>query len=131
MRCARRRASSFWKGFMRIGVSAARRSASSGRRNAGSSRRTRKRIHSGGSGGSLIKRHPMKWVKFSKYDGDDFGIDAQDLMEALANFFLESGFNNPYMRFSEMNGSNLEDLKQAIQRALESGELFSDEQVRE
>ena len=73
----------------------------------------------------------MKWVKFSKYTGDDFGIDAQDLMQALANFFLESGFNNPYMQFSELNQNNLEDLKQAIQRALESGELFSPERAQE
>jgi Ca-activated chloride channel homolog len=73
----------------------------------------------------------MKWVKFSKYTGDDFGIDAQDLMDALANFFLESGFNNPYMQFSEWNQQNLEDLKRAIQEALESGQLFPDEQMQQ
>ncbi len=73
----------------------------------------------------------MKWVRFSKYDGDDFGIDAQDLMQALVDFFLESGFNNPYMQFSEWNQNNLEDLKRAIQEALENGQLFSDERVEE
>ncbi len=73
----------------------------------------------------------MKWVRFSKYTGDDFGIDANDLMQALADFFLQSGFNNPYMQFSEWNQQSLEDLKQAIQEALESGQLFPDDQMRQ
>jgi Ca-activated chloride channel homolog len=73
----------------------------------------------------------MKWVKFSKYNGDDFGIDANDLMQALADFFLQSGFNNPYMQFSEWNQQNLEDLKRAIQEALESGQLFPNDQMQQ
>jgi Ca-activated chloride channel family protein len=73
----------------------------------------------------------MKWVKFSKYTGEDFGIDAQDLLQALSNFFLESGFNNPYMQFSEWNQQNLEDLKRAIQEALENGQLFPDDQMQQ
>ena len=73
----------------------------------------------------------MKWVKFSKYNGDDFGIDASDLMQALADFFLQSGFNNPYMQFSEWNQQSLEELKDAIQKALESGQLFPDDQMQQ
>jgi Ca-activated chloride channel family protein len=73
----------------------------------------------------------MKWVKFSKYSGDDFGIDGNDLMQALADFFLQSGFNNPYMQFSEWNSQNLEDLKRAIQEALESGQLFPNDQMQQ
>jgi Ca-activated chloride channel family protein len=73
----------------------------------------------------------VKWVKFSKYTGDDFGIDAQDLLQALSNFFLESGFNNPYMQFSEWNQQNIEDLKRAIQEALENGELFPNDQMQQ
>src|SRR5271170_5654182 len=73
----------------------------------------------------------MKWVRFSKYTGDDFGIDANDLMQALADFFLQSGFSNPYMQFSEWNQQNLEDLKRAIQQALESGQLFPNDQMQE
>jgi len=73
----------------------------------------------------------MKWIRFSKYTGDDFGIDANDLMQALANFFLQSGFNNPYMQFSEWNSQTLEDLKRAIQEALENGQLFPDEQMQQ
>jgi Ca-activated chloride channel family protein len=73
----------------------------------------------------------MKWIKFSKYTGDDFGIDANDLMQALADFFLQSGFNNPYMQFQEWNQQTLEDLKRAIQEALESGQLFPDDQMQQ
>src|SRR6266700_6143886 len=73
----------------------------------------------------------MKWVKFSKYNGDDFGIDAADLLQALADFFLQSGFNNPYMQFSEWNQQSLEDLKRAIQEALESGQLFPNDQMQQ
>jgi Ca-activated chloride channel homolog len=73
----------------------------------------------------------MKWIRFSKYTGEDFGIDANDLMQALADFLLQSGFNNPYTQFSEWNSQTLEDLKQAIQQALESGQLFPDEQMQQ
>jgi Ca-activated chloride channel homolog len=73
----------------------------------------------------------MKWVKFSKYTGDDFGIDANDLMQALSDFFLQSGFNNPYMQFQEWNQQSLDDLKQAIQEALENGQLFPDDQMQQ
>jgi Ca-activated chloride channel family protein len=68
----------------------------------------------------------MKFIKYSKYTGDDFGIDAQDLMKALSDFLLQSGFQ---AQFSEWNSNDLEDLKQAIQRALESGDLFPEEQL--
>ena len=37
----------------------------------------------------------MKWVRFSKYTGEDFGIDAQDLMQALADFFLKAASTIP------------------------------------
>ena len=59
-----------------------------------------------------------------RYTGDDFGLSAEDLMKALADFFLQSGFDNPYMQFSEWNQHTLEDLKRAIEQALERGEMF-------
>ncbi len=71
----------------------------------------------------------MKSIKYSRYNGEDFGIDAQDLLQALSDFFLQSGFNSPYSQFMEMDGQTLEDLKQAIQRALESGGLFQDQEL--
>ena len=71
----------------------------------------------------------MKWIHYSRYTGDDFGISAEDLLKALSDFFLESGFQNQYMGFSEWNQHTLEDLKQAIQRALEQGDAFDRDQA--
>jgi Ca-activated chloride channel family protein len=73
----------------------------------------------------------MKAVRYSKYTGEDLGIDAEDLLKALADFLLGSGFNNPYMPFSELNEHTLEELKNAIQRALEEGNLFDSEALQE
>ncbi len=71
----------------------------------------------------------MKWVRYSKFTGGDFDIDAEDLLRALSDFLLASGFQNPYMQFGEMNRHSLEDLKQAILRALEQGEMFDEERA--
>src|SRR4051795_2462740 len=73
----------------------------------------------------------MKWIHYSKYTGEDLGIDGEDLLKALSDFLLESGFNTQYMPFAEMNQRTLEDLKKAIQRALEEGKLFNDESLQE
>jgi Ca-activated chloride channel homolog len=73
----------------------------------------------------------MKWVRYSKYTGEDLGVSAEDLLQALADFLLESGFNTQYMPFSEWNQHTLEDLKKAIQQALEEGKLFNDEHLQE
>jgi Ca-activated chloride channel family protein len=73
----------------------------------------------------------MKSVRYSRYTGDDFGISAEDLLKALADFFLESGFDNSYMQFSEWNQHSLEDLKRAIERALERGEMFDPERAEQ
>ena len=73
----------------------------------------------------------MKWIQYSRYTGEDFGIDADELLQALADFLLESGFNTQYMPFSEWNQRTLEDLKKAIQQALEQGKLFDEESLQE
>src|SRR3954464_7575815 len=73
----------------------------------------------------------MKWIRYSKYTGEDLGVSAEDLLKALSDFLLESGFNSQYMPFSEWNQHTLEDLKKAIQQALEEGKLFSDESLKE
>jgi Ca-activated chloride channel family protein len=73
----------------------------------------------------------MKSVRYSRYTGDDFGLTAEDLMRALSDFFLQSGFDNPYMQFSEWNQHTLEDLKRAIEQALERGEFFDQERAEQ
>src|SRR5581483_5731323 len=72
----------------------------------------------------------MKWIHYSKFTGDDFGLSSEDLLKALSDFFLESGFQSQYMGFSEWNQHTLEDLKNALQRALEQGESFDPEQAQ-
>jgi Ca-activated chloride channel homolog len=69
----------------------------------------------------------MKTVSYSRFTGEDFGIDAEDLMKALSDFLLESGFNS--QRFGEFNDRDLEQIKQAIRDALENGDLFDQEQA--
>src|ERR1041385_4658743 len=73
----------------------------------------------------------MKFIRYSRYTGEDMGIDADQLLQALADFLLESGFNTQYMPFSEWNDHTLEDLKKAIQEALEQGKLFDDQSLQE
>src|SRR5215469_11264388 len=70
-------------------------------------------------------------VHYSRYTGDDLGVSAEDLLQALADFLLESGFNTQYMPFSEWNQHSLEDLKNAIQQALEQGKMFPDERLEQ
>jgi Ca-activated chloride channel family protein len=73
----------------------------------------------------------MRRIHYSKYTGDDLGIGAEELLNALADFLLESGFNTQYMPFNEFNQHTLEDLKKAIQHALEQGKLFNDDALQE
>ncbi len=73
----------------------------------------------------------MKSIRYGRYTGEDFGISAEDLMRALSDFFLQSGFDNPYMQFQEFNDQTLEALKEAIERALQRGELFDPQQAQQ
>jgi Ca-activated chloride channel family protein len=70
-------------------------------------------------------------IRYSKFTGDDLGISAEDLLKALSDFLLESGFNTQYMPFSEWNQHTLEDLKNAIQQALEQGKMFENEALQD
>ena len=76
----------------------------------------------------------MKSVRYTKYTDDDLGLSAEDLMRALADFFLASGFDNPYMQFDELDENTLDDLKRAIEEALQAGDFVDQEradQIRE
>ena len=73
----------------------------------------------------------MKRISYSKFSEEDLGIEMDDLLRALSDFLLQSGFENPYAQFTEFNEHTLENLKQAIQQALESGELFDPEQAEQ
>src|ERR1700736_6000591 len=63
----------------------------------------------------------MKRVRYTKYNGDLASeIEMDDLLKALSDYLLDSGFQDPYSRFSELNGDHtLENLREAIRQALE------------
>ena len=68
----------------------------------------------------------MKYIKYSKYVADLFeGMSAEDLMQLLQDFLLESGFNNDYYGFYEMDREQtMERLHQALLDALhEQGKI--------
>lgn len=69
----------------------------------------------------------MKRVRYTKYTGDLASeMDLEDLLQALSDYFLDSGFRDPYLRFSELD-HNLDDLREAIRQALEAGDLFNEQ----
>ncbi len=73
----------------------------------------------------------MKSIRYGRYTGEDLGLSTEDLLKALADFFLNSGFDNPYMRFSEFNQHTLEDLKRALEDAILNGEMFDPERAEQ
>lgn len=68
----------------------------------------------------------MKRVRYTKYTGslaDD--IDLESLLDALSNYLLDSGFRSPLSRFRAFEGDQtLDDLREALRRALKSADLF-------
>src|SRR5438105_802803 len=74
----------------------------------------------------------MKFTRYKKYVPDPASeMSLEDLVNALADYFLQSGFQNPYMDMNEMQGDqNLDELRRAIEQALLDGDLF-DEEMRE
>ena len=55
----------------------------------------------------------MKLTRYTKFTGDlSTSFDLEDLMEALSDFFLDSGFNDPWSQFENASDS-MEDLREA------------------
>ena len=68
----------------------------------------------------------MKRVRYTKFTGDLASeMDMEDLLKALSNFLLDSGFRDPYTRFHEYDHT-LENLREALRQLLESGDFFDD-----
>lgn len=73
----------------------------------------------------------MKRIEYTKFIGDDLGISAEDLLRALADYLLQSGYRPWDFDLSEMNAHTLDELRKAIERALLNGELFDPAQAEE
>ena len=74
----------------------------------------------------------MKFIKFSKYVPDPASeMSMDDLLSALSDYLLQSGFQDSWYSYEFNDGEQtLDELRQAIQQALEAGELL-DENMRE
>ena len=73
----------------------------------------------------------MKFTRYGKYVPDPAGeMSMEDLLNALSDYLLESGFHSDSMYFQQMDEHSLDALRQAIQQALENGS-FLDEEMRE
>lgn len=74
----------------------------------------------------------MKRIRYSKYTGEPWDeVDLRDLINQLGDYFLRSGFDSQFYGFSPMDPEqSMEDLRQAILRALQQGELLP-ESMRE
>jgi Ca-activated chloride channel homolog len=72
----------------------------------------------------------MKSVHYTKYKGGLASeIDIEDLLQALSDYLLDSGFRDPYSDFQELDRS-LDALRQLLRWVLENGDFF-DESTRQ
>jgi Ca-activated chloride channel family protein len=66
----------------------------------------------------------MKRVRYTKYNGDlGSEMDMEELLQALSDYLLDSGFRDGYTRFQELD-HNLDNLREALRRVLEEGDFF-------
>src|SRR6267154_3403156 len=68
----------------------------------------------------------MKRIRYTKYTGDPASeMSMEDLLKALSEYLLDSGFQDPWSRFAELDGEHtMENLREALRQALEAGDLF-------
>ena len=70
----------------------------------------------------------MKLTRYTKFTGDlSTSFDLEDLMEALSDFFLDSGFQDPFSPYQNNGENSMEDLREAVRQALDSGELLDED----
>jgi Ca-activated chloride channel homolog len=71
----------------------------------------------------------MKYIKYGKHIADPFdNLSAEDLLQLLQDYLLDSGFFNQYRNFYEMDPERtMEQLRQALLEALEQRGMISDE----
>jgi len=73
----------------------------------------------------------VKRIRYTKFTGDlASSLGLEDLLQALSDFLLDSGYQDPYSNFMDIHDQTMENLREAIREALESGELFDEESQR-
>ncbi|HEV2177733.1 MAG TPA: VWA domain-containing protein [Terriglobia bacterium] len=78
----------------------------------------------------------MKFVKYSKFAGSPFdSLSAEDLMQLLQDFLLDSGFTSQYSNFYEMDPDaaerTMEQLHQALLEAMRDQGMIPDELLKQ
>jgi Ca-activated chloride channel family protein len=73
----------------------------------------------------------MKRIRYSKYVPDPAAdMSMEDLLSALSDYFLQSGFNDNFWYELPEGEQTLDELKRALEQALLDGEMF-DEEMRD
>jgi Ca-activated chloride channel homolog len=73
----------------------------------------------------------MKRIRYSKYIPDPASeMSMEDLLSALSDYFLQSGFNDNFWYEAPEGEQTLDELKRALEQALLNGEIF-DEEMRD
>jgi Ca-activated chloride channel family protein len=70
----------------------------------------------------------MKRIRYSKYVPDPASeMSMEDLLGALSDYFLQSGFNDNFWYELPEGEQTLDDLRRALEQALLNGEMFDEE----
>jgi Ca-activated chloride channel homolog len=73
----------------------------------------------------------MKRIRYSKYVPDPADeMSMEDLLSALSDYFLQSGFNDNFWYEMPEGEQTLDELKRALEQALLNGDMF-DEEMRD
>src|SRR6202521_5033595 len=73
----------------------------------------------------------MKRIRYSKYVPDPASeMSMEDLLSALSDYFLQSGFNDNFWYELPEGEQTLDQLRRALEQALLDGEMF-DEEMRD
>ena len=75
----------------------------------------------------------MKYIRYTRYRGElADAVDLNDLVGHLSDFFLQSGFESQFYGIYDMDPQrSMEQLRQAILRALQEGDLLPQELLDE
>ncbi len=71
----------------------------------------------------------MKYTRYSRYTGEPWdSVDLEELVNRVSDFLLQSGFESQWYGFQEMDAErSMEQLRQAILRALETSDLLPED----
>jgi Ca-activated chloride channel family protein len=74
----------------------------------------------------------MAFTKYSRWDGVDWqSLSLEELLDRLAEFLLQSGFENSYSRYWDDPDRSLDALREAIMQALLEEGLLSDSELEQ